>query len=133
MNEFIEDFLELKNAAEIRDEDCLVRYLFKALPEELAQATKFYINNAAEKDQVNIDFAISKVVGTYEALFKGKWEKELFYQSRSEDNLFGKNKIHRFQDNKKKKVFSSGGNHNMMKCRYHPGLTNHSVEDEVWS
>jgi hypothetical protein len=32
-DDFIEESQELKVVAEIRDEDCLVRYLFKALPE----------------------------------------------------------------------------------------------------
>lgn len=40
---FIENFQELKAQAEITDEDCLVRYLFKDLPRELAQATKCYV------------------------------------------------------------------------------------------
>ncbi|GAN11883.1 hypothetical protein MAM1_1192d11505, partial [Mucor ambiguus] len=67
---FIEEFQELQAAADIKDEDCLVRYLFKALPEDLAKSTRFYINNATNNGEVSIKFAIEKVVATYDALFK---------------------------------------------------------------
>ncbi|CEP12809.1 hypothetical protein [Parasitella parasitica] len=72
---FIENFQELKSQAEITDEDCLVRYLFKALPRELTRATKFYLNNNTDKGKITADFAIEKVVATFEALFKEQWEE----------------------------------------------------------
>lgn len=71
---FIENFQELKAQAEITDEDdCLVRYLFRALPQALAQATKFYFSDNAGKDEITADFGgIKKVIATSEALFQQK-------------------------------------------------------------
>lgn len=34
-DKFIEEFQGMKVVAEIKDEDCLVKYLFKSLPDEL--------------------------------------------------------------------------------------------------
>ncbi|KAG1083975.1 hypothetical protein G6F42_021986 [Rhizopus arrhizus] len=71
---FIENFQELKAQAEITDEDdCLVRYLFRALPQALDQATKFYFSDNAGKDEITADFGgIKKVIATSEALFQQK-------------------------------------------------------------
>ncbi|CEP07415.1 hypothetical protein, partial, partial [Parasitella parasitica] len=127
IDKFIDEFQELKNLAEIQDEDCLVRYLFKALPEELVQATKFYINNAAEKEDLNIDFVISKVVATYEALFKKKWLREGIYSG---------NVVFHSNNNKNSKTISRhatdkrhGGESSKLICKYHPGLHNHALKD----
>ena len=136
---FMEEFQELKVAADIKDEDCLIRYLFKALPEELVKATKFYLNLNTDKQEVNIDFIIPKVVGTYEALFKEKWDKEISrsYLNHRSNNSYGNNS-HRhstqkkFFDKKKHSNFSdnlSTKGKPQIKCKYHPGLTNHSEED----
>lgn len=133
-DQFIEQFQELKNQAEIRDEDCLVRYLFKALPQELAQATKFYINNAADKDEINIDFAISKVLATYEALFKEKWMKEELNYSTS---MFSHRSSHSSSSSSRRSRYNSSSSSqqkpfekkNKLRCKYHPGLSNHSEKD----
>ena len=128
-DKFIEEFQELKVVAEIKDEDCLVRYLFKSLPDELEEVTKFYINNAKDTEDITIDFAITKVVTTYEALFRKKWAKELAQAKFFSNNSGGQNykkKIH-----EKKEVFGSsgGGGYKKLSCKYHPGLTSHSEKD----
>lgn len=38
---FIKKFQKLRFQADIQDEDCLVRYLIKSLPNDLANHTKF--------------------------------------------------------------------------------------------
>lgn len=132
-NKFIEEFQELKVVAEIKDEDCLVRYLFKSLPDELEEVTKFYINNAKDTEDINIDFAITKVVATYEALFKKKWAKELA-RTKSFSNNTNNNSGNSYNKRKfyeKKEVFGSYGSgvDTKLSCKYHPGLTNHSEKD----
>ncbi|EPB92027.1 hypothetical protein HMPREF1544_01090 [Mucor circinelloides 1006PhL] len=124
---FIENFQELKAQAEITDEDCLVRYLFKALPQELAQATKFYLNNNADKDEITADFAIKKVVATFEALFKQKWQDEGIME-RKKGNFFDKKKTS-INKRYREKVSSGASDKSKMICKYHPGLTGHSTEN----
>ncbi|CAO0796801.1 unnamed protein product [Mucor circinelloides] len=124
---FIENFQELKVQAEITDEDCLVRYLFKALPQELAQATKFYLNNNADKDEITADFAIKKVVATFEALFKQKWQDEGIME-RKKGNFFDKKKTS-INKRYREKVSSGASDKSKLICKYHPGLTGHSTEN----
>ena len=139
-DDFIEEFQELKVVADIRDEDCLIRYLFKALPEELVKATRFYLNLNTDKQEINIDFIIPKVVGTYEALFKEKWDREISrsYNKNSNNTSFYDSSSHRHHHQKKffeKKKHGFNNNENcsskgksQLRCKYHPGLTNHAEE-----
>ncbi|KAG2189746.1 hypothetical protein INT46_005143, partial [Mucor plumbeus] len=139
-DDFIEELQELKVVAEIRDEGYLVRYLFKALPEELVKDTKFYFNFNIDKQGRNIDFIIPKVVGTYEALFKEKWDKYLivttprivaipvsmtavFIATFIRKSFFEKKK-HGFNNNKN----SSLKGKSQLRCKYRPGLINHAEE-----
>lgn len=42
-DKFVEQFQELKAMADIQDEDCVVHYFLKILPEELGDTIKFYL------------------------------------------------------------------------------------------
>ncbi|KAK4513875.1 Cation_ATPase_N domain-containing protein [Mucor velutinosus] len=75
-NQFVDKFQQLRNQAEIQDEDCIVRYLIKALPEELANYTKYSLNTNSNKEEITVDLVVNKITAIYNALFKDKWERE---------------------------------------------------------
>lgn len=150
-NKFIEEFQELQVAADIKDEDCLVWYLFKALPEDLANSTKFYINNATNNGEITIKFAIEKVVATYDARFKSKWTRGAarlenavadyngdFFRGNTQDSQRddGSNSRGNYKDGYKRKsqgFYNGQTSHksSRLECKYHLGLTNHSEVDCV--
>jgi hypothetical protein len=125
---FIEHFQELKGQAEVTDEDCLIRYLFKALPQELTRATKFYLNNNADKMKITADFAIEKVTATFEALFKEQWQHQGEVNVRG-NHFFSKTKNHKRRFDKQERSSSSTAKIDKTTCKYHPGLTGHATKD----
>ncbi|KAF1800697.1 hypothetical protein FB192DRAFT_1343595 [Mucor lusitanicus] len=131
---FLEEFQNLKTAADIKDEDCLVHYLFKTLPKDLSAATKFYINKAASKAEIDINFVISRAVATYEALFKAEWENEEAKRG-SDHRGYTSQRGSNFREGQGTKFKrrstedGQGGSKNpRLSCKYHPGLTNNYSE-----
>lgn len=109
---------------------CLNRYLKNYLEE----ITKFYINNAKDtKDNITIDFVIiTKVVTTYETLFKKKQAKELARAKAVSNNSGGHSYNNKKKIYEKKEVFGSSGSEGYKKqlcSRYHPRLNNHSEKN----
>lgn len=101
----------------------------------LEEISKFYINNAKDTKDIPIDdFAIiiTKVVTTYEALFKKKWAKELARAKTFSNNSGGGHSYNNTEEiYEKKEVFDSSGSEDYKKllCRYHPRLNNHSEKN----
>ncbi|KAL9537851.1 hypothetical protein PS6_011684 [Mucor atramentarius] len=123
-NAFMNKFQQLRGQAEIQDEDCVVRYLIKALPEELANHTKFYLNTNADRGDINVDFAVTKITTIYNVLFKDKWGKEKRFSSSTTTAASS-------SAPKIKSQYSSNNRSDKkkLKCIYHPQFSNHSTED----
>ncbi|CEP10493.1 hypothetical protein, partial, partial [Parasitella parasitica] len=103
-----------------------------ALPRELTQATKFYLNNNTDKGKITADFAIEKVIATFEALFKEQWEENDVLITRKEKRLYDKrnNPKKRFHhDDNRKNAFLPTSTDKSKRgiCKYHPGLTGHTT------
>ncbi|CAO3622621.1 unnamed protein product [Mucor fragilis] len=138
LDKFIEQFQELKAMADVQDEDCVVRYFLKALPEELADTTKFYLKmNHPDKSTITVDLVISKAVPTYEALFRKKWQQQQASTSNysREFSSNGDNGSYRrqYQNGKRhhdsNKRSTSKDTNAKAECKYHPGLTGHATQD----
>ncbi|KAK4517143.1 glutamate--cysteine ligase [Mucor velutinosus] len=118
-NQFVDKFQQLRNQAEIQDEDCIVRYLIKALPEELANYTKFSLNTNSDKEEITVDLAVNKITAIYNALFKDKWERE------REKATSVTSSASILINNSGTKVTS----HSTKRCIYHPNAHNHRTKD----
>ena len=124
--QFIDRFQQLRTQADIQDEDCTIRYLIKALPEELAAYTKYTLNtNMAKDEKVTIDVAVSKITSIYNSLFKEKWERQREIAASATSSMPSSSAPAPAQHNSS----TSGTNHQPKKCIYHPNARNHRTKD----
>ncbi|KAL9536748.1 hypothetical protein PS6_011822, partial [Mucor atramentarius] len=121
-NQFVDRFQQLRNQADIQDEDCVVRYLIKSLPEELANYTKFSLNTTSDREQITVDVAVNKITAIYNALFKEKWERE-----KAASSTVSNNPIIEKGFNSSSSTVTN--NHPIKKCIYHPNARNHRTKD----
>ncbi|OAD02921.1 hypothetical protein MUCCIDRAFT_109772 [Mucor lusitanicus CBS 277.49] len=119
LTQFMDRFQQLRSRAEIQDENCIVRYLIKSLPEELASYTKFSLNISDDKEAITVDTAVNKITGIYNALFKDKWKRE-----RATSTTTSSAPAPSIQA----RSHGSTSSHQAKKCIYHPNATNHRTK-----
>ncbi|CEP18551.1 hypothetical protein [Parasitella parasitica] len=71
---FFDKFQALNKQAQIKDQEFVKRFLVKALPEELANHAKFYLNGA-DPALTTVEMLIAQVKSVFDAFFKTKWTK----------------------------------------------------------
>ncbi|CEP11035.1 hypothetical protein [Parasitella parasitica] len=71
---FFDKFQALHKQAQIKDQEFVKRFLVKALPEELANHAKFYLNGA-DPALTTVEMLIAQVKSVFDAFFKTKWTK----------------------------------------------------------